>query len=134
MKLFDGGRAPNPRRVSIFIKEKGLSIETVSMDMGAMDHKAEQFTAINPQQTLPALTLDDGTVLTETIAICRYLEALYPATPLFGTNPMEQALIEMWQRRVEFELFMPVAHAFPSSSPRHENMGSATNRSVGRSE
>lgn len=117
MKLFDGGKAPNPRRVSIFVKEKGIGLERVPMDMGAMAHKSDSFTAINPQQTLPTLQLDDGTAITETIAICRYLEVVSPQPSLFGETPIEQAQIEMWQRRVEFGLFMPVAHAFRHIHP-----------------
>ena len=80
MKLYvDSGRAPNPRRVRIFLAEKGVTLPTEPVDLGAQAHKAPQFRAINPMQRLPALVLDDGTVIAESIAICRYVEALHPA-------------------------------------------------------
>ncbi len=101
MKLYDGGRAPNPRRVRIFLAEKGITVPAEPVDIGALQHKTEAFTAINPLQRLPALVLDDGTVLTESIAICRYFEALQPQPALFGTGALEIALVEMWQRRIE---------------------------------
>ena len=84
MKLYDGGRAPNPRRVRIFLAEKGISVPTEQVDLGALQHKSPAYTAINPLQRVPALVLDDGTVITESIAICRYFEALQPEPPLFG--------------------------------------------------
>ena len=74
MKLYDGGRAPNPRRVRVFLAEKGISVPTEQVDLGALAHKSAAFTAINPLQRVPALVLDDGTVITESIAICRYFE------------------------------------------------------------
>jgi glutathione S-transferase len=112
MKLYDGGRAPNPRRVRVFLAEKGISVPLVSVDMGAMGHKGEEVSMRNPLQRLPVLELDDGTVLTESIAICRYFEALQPEPPLFGTGALEVARIEMWQRRMEFNLFGAVAAVF----------------------
>ena len=117
MKLYDGGRAPNPRRVTLFLAEKGVTVETVPVDMGAMEHKSEALSGLNPLQRLPVLVLDDGTVLTETVAICRYIEEIHPQPPLFGSTPLERAVVEMWQRRVEFHLFMPVAHAFRHLHP-----------------
>ncbi len=86
MKLYDGGRAPNPRRVRIFLKEKGIEVPIEPVDLGAMQHKSERYTAVNPLQRVPALELDDGTILTESIAICRYFEALHPEPALFGTD------------------------------------------------
>ena len=77
MKLYDGGRAPNPRRVRIFLAEKGISVPTEAVDLGSMAHRSPAFTAINPLQRVPALVLDDGTVITESIAICRYFEVLH---------------------------------------------------------
>src|ERR1051325_1071260 len=99
MKLYDGGRAPNPRRVKIYLAEKGLTVPTEQVDLGQMAHKSEVFTAINPLQRVPALLLDDGTILCESMAICRYFEALHPEPPLFGEGPKESAIVEMWQRR-----------------------------------
>lgn len=117
MKLFDGGRAPNPRRVRIFLAEKGVSVPLEPVDMGAMGHRSDAVTARNPLQRLPVLELDDGTVLTETIAICRYFEELHPEPVLFGTGALGRAKVEMWQRRMEFNLFTPVAQAFRHIHP-----------------
>ncbi|MDV2964855.1 glutathione S-transferase [Nitratireductor aquimarinus] len=117
MKLYDGGRAPNPRRVRIFLAEKGIEVPTVPVDMGALEHKSETLTRLNPLQRLPVLELDDGTVLTETVAICRYFEALHPEPALFGKGALGMAQVEMWQRRVEMHLFFPVAQAFRHLHP-----------------
>ena len=117
MKLFDGGRAPNPRRVRIFLAEKGIEIPLEPVDMGAMGHRSAELTKRNPLQRLPVLELDDGTVLTETIAICRYFEALQPEPPLFGKGALGTALVEMWQRRMEMHLFLPVAQVFRHLHP-----------------
>ena len=100
--------APNPRRVRIFASEKGIALDTRDLSIPAREHKAEEFVALNPRGQTPALQLDDGTVIAESVAICRYLEGLHPAPPLFGTSPKEQALIEMWDRRVEMILMPPV--------------------------
>lgn len=118
MKLYDGGRAPNPRRVRIFFAEKGIPLpEIVPIDIGRKEHKSEAFTKLNPAQRLPVLQLDDGTALAETIAICRYVESLHPKPALFGSEPREQALIEMWNRRVELGLFSSVTAVFRHSHP-----------------
>lgn len=118
MKLYDGGRAPNPRRVRIFFAEKGVPLpELVPVDIARKEHKTEAFTRLNPAQRLPVLELDDGTALAETIAICRYVEALHPEPPLFGRDAKEQATIEMWNRRVELGLFASVAAVFRHSHP-----------------
>ena len=118
MKLYvDAGRAPNPRRVRIFLAEKGVTLPTEAVDLGAQAHKAPAYRAINPMQRLPALALDDGTVIAESIAICRYIEALHPRPPLFGEGALEQALIEMWQRRVEFHLLAIVSNVFRHLHP-----------------
>lgn len=117
MKLYDGGKAPNPRRVRVFLAEKGIEVPTVPVDMGAMGHRSPEVTALNPLQRLPVLVLDDGTVLTESVAICRYFEELHPEPALFGRGALGRALVEMWQRRVELNLMMPVAHAFRHIHP-----------------
>ena len=117
MKLYDGGRAPNPRRVTLFLAEKGVTIETVPVDLGKMEHRSEAISRLNPMQRLPVLELDDGTVLSESVAICRYIEALHPDPPLFGRGALEQALVEMWHRRVELNFFLPVAFAFRHVHP-----------------
>src|SRR5712671_3371570 len=91
MKLFDGGRAPNPRRTRIFLAEKGIKLPIEQVDLGHMAQKSEAYAAINPLMRVPALVLDDGTVITESIAICRYFEALQPDPPLFGRGALEVA-------------------------------------------
>jgi glutathione S-transferase len=117
MKLYDGGRAPNPRRVRIFLAEKGLKVPTEPVDLGSLQQRSETYTAINPMQRVPSLVLDDGTVITESMAICRYFEALHPDPPLFGRSPLEIALIEMWSRRAEFHLYLPVSSVFRHLHP-----------------
>ncbi|MBN9450560.1 MAG: glutathione S-transferase [Bosea sp.] len=118
MKLYDGGRAPNPRRVRIFFAEKNVPLpELVPVDIGRKEHRTEAFAKLNPARRLPVLELDDGTTLAETIAICRYIEALHPEPPLFGRDAKEQATIEMWNRRVELGLFASVAAVFRHSHP-----------------
>ena len=117
MKLYDGGRAPNPRRVRIFLAEKGIAIPSVQVDLGKLEQRSDAFTALNPMQRVPALVLDDGTVIAESIAICRYFEALNPEPPLFGRDALEIALVEMWQRRVELHLLFPVATVFQHLHP-----------------
>ena len=117
MKLYDSGRAPNPRRTRIFLAEKGISVPTEQVDMMAMQHKTPEYTAINPLQRMPALVLDDGKIITESIAICRYFEALQPQPPLFGVGAEEIALVEMWNRRCELNLLFTIAHVFRHSHP-----------------
>jgi glutathione S-transferase len=120
MTLYSGGRAPNPRRVQIFLAIKELAIDTVELDINRLDQRSEWFTKINPMRTLPVLVLADGAAIAETVAICRYLEAEHAEPSLLGRNAREAAMIEMWQRRVELGLFMPVAFAF-----RHLHPGAA---------
>jgi len=117
MKLYDGGRAPNPRRVRIFLAEKGITVATEQVDLGQLAQRSDAYTAINPMQRVPALVLDDGTVIAESIAICRYFEALQPDPPLFGRGALDSALVEMWSRRVELHLFLPVATVFQHLHP-----------------
>jgi glutathione S-transferase len=117
MKLYDGGRAPNPRRVRIFLAEKGISIPAEQINLGGLQQRSEAYTAINPMQRVPALVLDDGTVIAESIAICRYFEALHPQPPLFGAGALNSALVEMWNRRAELHLLFPVAAIFQHLHP-----------------
>jgi len=118
MKLYDGGRAPNPRRGRLFFAGKGGPLpDLVPVDIAKKEHRSEAFTRLNPAQRLPVLELDDGTALAETIAICRYVEALHPQPALFGREAKEQATIEMWNRRVELGLFASVAAVFRHSHP-----------------
>jgi glutathione S-transferase len=122
MKLYDAGRAPNPRRVRIFLAEKGVTVPLVPIDLGKLEQKAPAFVAVNPLQRTPALELDDGTVISESIAICRYFEELHPEPPLFGTEALERARIEMWQRRIEFGLLGAVAAVFRHLHPAMAEM------------
>ena len=117
MKLYDGGRAPNPRRVRIFLAEKGMSLPVEKIDLANLEHKTAEFTALNPLQRVPVLVLDDDTVITESIAICRYIEGLRPEPPLFGRGALEEALVEMWNRRVELNLYQAVAAVFRHTNP-----------------
>ncbi len=117
MKLYDSRQAPNPRRARIFLAEKGITLPTEQVDIMAMQHKTPEYTAINPLQRMPALVLDDGTVITESIAICRYFEMLQPDPPLFGVGPKEIALVEMWNRRAEINFFSNVAAVFRHLHP-----------------
>ncbi len=96
MKLYDSRLAPNPRRARIFLAEKGITVPTEQVDIMTMQQRTPEYTAINPLQRLPALVLDDGTIITELIAICRYFEMLQPDPPLFGVGPKDAAIVEMW--------------------------------------
>lgn len=116
-KLYDGGRAPNPRRVRIYLAEKGIAVPLVPIDMGALGHKAAEIASRNPMMRLPVLETGDGRVLSESIAICRYFELLCPQPPLFGEGAFGQAAVEMWQRRVELHFLFPVAQAFRHTHP-----------------
>lgn len=115
MKLYDYGKAPNARRVRVFIAEKGIELETVQVDLGVREQMNDAYRAVNPRQAVPALVLDDGTVLTESVAICRYLEELHPTPALFGTGALGKATVEMWHRRVELEGMLAVADAVRNS-------------------
>jgi len=122
MKLYDGGRAPNPRRVRVYLAEKGITVPLEPVNLGALQHKSADFAAINPVQRVPALALDDGSVIAESIAICRYFEALHPEPPLFGVGAREIAEIEMWNRRLELNLLFPIAHVFRNTHPAMKEM------------
>ena len=109
--------APNPRRVRMFAAEKGIVLPTRDLSIPDREHKADEFLALNPRGQTPALQLDDGTVISESVAICRYLEGMHPEPPLFGRNPREQALIEMWSRRIEMILMPPVGAVWVHTHP-----------------
>jgi len=117
MKLYDSKVAPNPRRARIFLAEKGITVPTEQVDIMLMQHKTPEYTAINPLQRMPALVLDDGTVITESIAICRYFEMLQPDPPLFGVGAKDIAIVEMWNRRAEINFFSNVAAVFRHTHP-----------------
>ena len=124
MKLYDGGRAPNPRRVRIFLAEKGMSVPVEKIDLAQLEHKSAEFTALNPLQRVPVLVLDEGTVITESVAICRYFEGLRPEPALFGRGAVEMALVEMWNRRVELNLYQAVSAVFRHLHPAMKDMES----------
>jgi glutathione S-transferase len=122
MKLYDGGRAPNPRRTRVFLAEKGIRLPIEQVDLAAMEQMSAAYAAINPLKRVPALVLDDGTVITESMAICRYFEALQPYPALFGRGALEIARIDMWNRRLELHLLFPVSHVFRHSHPAMKAM------------
>lgn len=117
MRLFDGGRVPNARRVRVFLAEKGITVPLEPVDLGKKEHKTDHFLSKNPLGRVPALELDDGTILTESIAICRYFEEIQPSPPLFGVGALDRAKVEMWNRRAELELYFPIQHAFRHTHP-----------------
>ncbi len=117
MKIYSGGRAPNPRRVSIFLAEKGIEIDVIDLDINKLEQREHDFVAKNPMRTVPVLELDDGTIIAESVAICRYFEEIHPEPALMGTTAVEKAIIEMWQRRIELKFMMPVAFSFRHLHP-----------------
>jgi len=117
MRLFDFERAPNPRRVRIFLAEKGLEIPRVNVNLYRREQLSAEFLAINPGGTVPVLETDDGTYLCESLAICRYLERLQPEPVLFGTTPRQEALVLMWNNIVEQEGLPAVTEALRNLSP-----------------
>lgn len=118
MKLYDNKMANSPRKVRMFMAEKNIiDIEMVEIDIMKGEHKTPEYRSIAPNSRIPALQLDDETVIMESTAICRYLEALYPEPNLFGENPIEIASIEMWQARVFNELMIPLAMGFRHLHP-----------------
>ena len=118
MKIIEDARAPNPRRVRIFLAEKGIEVPREALDIMARDHYSDAFTALNPYRRVPVLVLEDGTAIAETVAICRYFEALQPEPCLFGRTPKEQGRVEMWNRRAEHGLFFHVAQTLRHGNPR----------------
>ncbi|WP_295999375.1 glutathione S-transferase family protein [Rugamonas sp.] len=118
MKLYTTARAPNPRRVEMFIAEKGIAgIECVQIDIGADEHKSAAYRAKNPLARVPALELADGRVLCETRAICSWLEGAHPETNLMGEGYDERAFIEMADRRVELHLLLGIANCVRHTHP-----------------
>ena len=123
MKLYNNEMANSPRKVRMFMAEKNISdIEIINIDLMSGEHKTPEYRAIAPNSRIPALELDDGTVIMESTAICRYLESLYPEPNLFGKNPKEIASIEMWQARIYNELMIPLAMAFRHLHPGMSEM------------
>jgi len=124
VKIYSSKLAPSPLKVLIFLKEKAIfdQVEIIDLDLGKLEHKTPEYKAIAPNSKVPALVLDDNTIILETTAICRYLESLYPEPNLFGENPMEIASIEMWYSRVTYELMVPLMHGFRHTHPHMSQM------------
>jgi glutathione S-transferase len=112
VKLYDSAIAPNPRRVRVFLAEKGIEVPTVSIDIVKAENRQPAFLLKNPLGGVPVLELDDGTTLSESTAICRYFEEVQPDPPLMGTDARDRAIVEMWLRRVEFEVAFPIMQTF----------------------
>lgn len=113
MKIYEASTAPNARRVRVFLHEKNIKdIEFVQIDIQRGDNLSEAFKQKNPLAKIPILELDDGTVISESVAICRYFEEINPELPLMGSSAVEKAIIEQWQRRMEFSLLMPTGMCF----------------------
>jgi len=117
MKIIETRQAPNPRRVRIFLAEKGISVPFEELDLMKGALKTAEFTALNPMQRVPVLILDDGTAISESVAICRYFEEIQPEPALFGSGAVEKATIEMWNRRVELNLLLAIFAAFRHLHP-----------------
>ncbi len=117
MKLYDFQGAPHPRRVNIYLLEKGIEVPREHVDITTQENRKPPYTEKNPVGSIPILELDDGTCISESVAICRYFEALHPDPPLFGTTPLEIATIDMWLRRVELSLMSPVGTVWIHDHP-----------------
>jgi len=117
MKLYDNTMAPNPRRVRMYLAEKGIEVPLIQVDLIRGEHKTEEFRKKNSIGSIPVLELDDGRCIAESVAICRYFEERQPEPSLFGTDAFERAETEMWNRRVELGLLMPVAQVWIHGSP-----------------
>jgi glutathione S-transferase len=110
--------APNPRKVHIYLAEKGLTVERVHTKMQERQHKAPDFMKKNSLGQVPVLETDDGKFISESVAICRYFEALHPTPPMFGRDPFDAAMVEMWIRRAEFRLWNPMGQVWINADPR----------------
>ncbi|QKS01651.1 glutathione S-transferase [Sphingomonas sp. CL5.1] len=125
MKLFDAVWAPSPRRVRIYLAEKGIAIERVMIDLRKDEQLGPDYLAINPRGMVPALQLDDGEVICESAAICRYFEAVQPDPPLFGRTPLEIARIESATRRIESEGYAAAVYVLRNGNPAFTGRGAA---------
>lgn len=112
MKLYTTKVAPNPKRVHIFLAEKGIEVDCVEIDLGNSENLNADFVAINPLGRVPVLELDDGSHIAESVAICRYFDAQQPEPPLFGTDAKDKAMVEMWNRRMESEILGNMSMCF----------------------
>lgn len=120
IRLYESKGSPSPRRVRLVLAEKGIAVEAELVSLADRAQFDPAFLAVNPRATVPVLALSDGTRLRDSHAIARYLEAAFPEPPLFGTSPVERALVEEWCRRVDLELYLPAADALRNGNPRFE--------------
>lgn len=120
MRMYDFTLAPSPRRVRIFLAEKGIVVELVQVDIMRNANRTPEFYQKNPLGSLPILELDDGSCLSESVAICRYFEEIQPEPPLFGVGARERALVEMW---IELDIFAPVGHVWSHLSEAAKGRG-----------
>lgn len=119
MKLYGAAMpAPNPRRVRVFLAEKGVDLPETPIDMMKREHKSPDFREKNSLGQIPTLELDDGVCISETVAICRYFEELHPEPSMFGKTAVEKANVDMWVRRIEFQLMTPVGNYWRHAHPR----------------
>ncbi len=123
MKLYDCKMAPNPRRVRIFLAEKGVEIPKVDVNILEGENLKPDYLKVNPRGLLPVLELDDGTRIDETVAICRYIEETHPEPQLMGTDPLDKASVESWQRHMEFDGLSAAGEAFRNSASVFSNRG-----------
>ena len=128
MKLYEYKAAPNPLRVQMFLVEKDINVDTIQIDVRSGENRKEKYLTINPKGGVPSLELDNGTIITESLAICRYFEALQPDPPLFGKNPEENGLIEMWQRKTDIEGISSVGDALRNFSENFKDRAVADPR------
>lgn len=123
MKLYDTTGAPNPRRVRIFMAEKGVECEKVELNIVKGENLSDEFLAVNPRGMMPTMVLDDGTVIDETVAICRYIEEAHPEPALMGTDATHKAQVEMRQRHMEWDGLIPAMESFRNSFPGFSSRG-----------
>lgn len=121
MKFYDCRTAPSPRRVRIFLAEKGVEIETVQVDLGQGEQLSEAYREVNPDCVVPALQLDDGSHISEVLAICQYIEEMYPEPALMGGTAEERARVSMWNAKVEQQGLWAMADAFRNSAKGLQN-------------
>jgi glutathione S-transferase len=142
MKLYGAAKpAPNPRRVRMFLAEKGITLEETPIDLMAREHKSPEHLARNSLGQVPVLELDDGTTISETVAICRYFEEMQPEPALFGRTAVEKASVDMWIRRVELQVMIPVGmfwrHAHPRTAAllrQHKEFGESNRGAYSRAQ
>ncbi len=130
MKLYDLPGPPSPRRVRVFLAEKGVEIERVEVNIREKAQFNPEYSKINPRLTIPALELDDGTILNESEAIQRYIEEIHPENPLFGESAVERAVITNWLRIIEIDGYLAVAEAIRNSVPNFENRALTGSRNI----